>query len=130
VIKNAWSYILWPPHLFLWHDVSLSDFTSYILASLAIIINAHLLSLKPYRYGIFEVLMVTMKITVFRDVTPFGLIDVYQCLGVMLVNIYQTTWCHCPNDCNLFLEIYKLRISNPTYMKFYLIMNIAADHIL
>jgi hypothetical protein len=41
----------------------------------------HLLSLKPYKYGIFDVLMVvTMKVTVFRDVIPFGL---------MFTNVWQ-----------------------------------------
>lgn len=33
----------------------------------------HLLSLKPYKYGIFEVLMVvTMKVSILRGMTPFG----------------------------------------------------------
>jgi hypothetical protein len=53
----------------------------------------------------------TMKITVFLDVTPCSLVDRYQHFrgglnaevvgsSSTLVPVYQTVWCHIPEDSN------------------------------
>lgn len=59
---------------------------------------------------------VNVKITVFRDVTPYNLADRYQHFreypkmekassSKTMVHIFQTIWCHMRGDCNLNMPV-------------------------
>jgi hypothetical protein len=45
----------------------------------------------------------TMKFTVFWDVTPCSLVEIFRHFGATSVNMYQTTWRHNTGDSNFDL---------------------------
>jgi hypothetical protein len=43
-----------------------------------------------------------MKITLFWEMKPFGLIYTYQCVGGMLIAFFQAAWIHIPGKSSIY----------------------------